>query len=290
VLKHFDPPGEGWMRLRMTCQGPMLTVWRDDRLVCQVHDSLLRDGHAFVGAQGGARHLRGLLLRLITETTVEHDDAERLVAPKPLRPPRVSIVTTVYDRSDCLRRCIASVQRMSFRDYEHLIVADHPSPDVVAQLQAIVSAADDARIGLFNLNRRFNNWGIAPAAAGLRRARGEYLAFLSDDNGYEPDHFGPLLSLLDREASIGFAYSSCRYDGRLNLNAPVPRPGGIDLGQPVFRRSLFETHFSNDLPFDMMAWDWYLVQALMQRDVRWRHVNRPSIIFRLAKYPELCAA
>ena len=124
-------------------------------------------------------------------------------------------------------------------------------------------------------------------AAGLRRARGEYVAFLSDDNGYAPDHFDPLVRTLDRDATIGFVYSSCRYDGRLVLNHPVPRPGRIDLGQPLFRRELFELHFDDDLPFDMMAWDWHLIDGLMRQGVRWRHVDRQSFIFRLAKYPQM---
>ena len=141
--------------------------------------------------------------------------------------------------------------------------------------------------GLSLLHKRHNNWGIAPAAAGLRRARGEFVAFLSDDNGYLPDHVEPLIRTLNREPSLGFVYSSCQYDGRLVLAHSVPRPGRIDLGQPMFRRELFELHFDDDLPFDMMAWDWHLVDSLMRRGVRWRHVDRKSFIFRLAKYPQL---
>ncbi|MDB5732498.1 MAG: hypothetical protein JWQ03_2393, partial [Variovorax sp.] len=124
----------------------------------------------------------------------------------------------------------------------------------------------------------------------LRRSRGEYVSFLSDDNGYTPDHVEPLMRVLDREPMLGFVYSSCQYDGRLVLNHPVPRPGRIDLGQPMFRRELFELYLGDELPFDMMAWDWHLVDALMRRGVRWRHVDRPSFIFRLAKYPRLMAA
>jgi glycosyltransferase involved in cell wall biosynthesis len=203
--------------------------------------------------------------------------------------PRLTIVTTVYDRTECLRQCIASVQRLAFHDYEHLIVADHPPGDVLDRIAAIVADADDARIGLYNLKRRHNNWGIAPAAAGLRRARGEYLSFLSDDNGYTPDHVDSLMRMLDREPMLGFVYSSCQYDGRLVLNHPVPRPGRIDLGQPMFRRELFEIYLGDGLPFDMMAWDWHLIDALMRRGVRWRHVDRQSFIFRLAQYPRLLA-
>ena len=203
--------------------------------------------------------------------------------------PRLSIVTTVYDRTECLRQCIASVRRLAFRDYEHLIVADHPPPEALERIRAIVADADDARIGLFNLKRRHNNWGIAPAAAGLRRARGEYLSFLSDDNGYTPDHVDTLIRVLDREPTLGFVYSSCQYDGRLVLRHPVPRPGRIDLGQLMFRRELFELYLADDLPFDMMAWDWHMVDALMRRGVRWRHIDRQSFVFRLAKYPRLMA-
>jgi hypothetical protein len=91
--------------------------------------------------------------------------------------------------------------------------------------------------------------------------------------------------MLDRDTSLGFVYSSCRYDGRLVLNHPVPRPGRIDLGQPLFRRELFELYLNDDLPFNMMAWDWHLIDALMRHGVRWRHIDRPSFMFRLAKYP-----
>ena len=47
------------------------------------------------------------------------------------------------------------------------------------------------------------------------------------------------------------------------LRHPVPRPACIDLGQPLFRRELFELHLGDDLPFDMMAWDWHLIETLM---------------------------
>jgi hypothetical protein len=96
-----------------------------------------------------------------------------------------------------------------------------------------------------------------------------------------------LVRLLDRDSALGFVYSSCRYDGRLVLNHPVPRPGRIDLGQPLFRRELFDLYLGGDLPFDMMAWDWHLIDALMRHGVRWRHIDRQSFIFRLAKYPQL---
>ena len=290
VFRQVEAPRLGWVRFRLVCQGGLLSLWRNDRLLHRVRDGALSGGFAFVGAQGGRVRIRGLKLAAAEAPRVrpagDVDELQAVAVPTP----RLSIVTTVYDRTECLRQCIASVQRLAFRDYEHLIVADHPPPEVLARIRAIVTQAGDARIGLYDLKQRHNNWGIAPAAAGLRLARGEYLSFLSDDNGYTPDHVDTLMRVLDREPMLGFAYSSCQYDGRLVLSHPVPRPGRIDLGQPMFRRELFELHLDDDLPFDMMAWDWHLVDALMRHGVRWRHVDRQSFIFRLAKYPRLMAA
>jgi hypothetical protein len=290
VFRHLDPPRLAWVRLRLVYQDGLLTLWRNGQLTHRVRDRELSSGFAFVGAQGGRVRLRNLTLAAVgTRAKTDAGDADE-VRPVGVASPRLSIVTTVYDRIECLRRCVASVRRLGFRDYEHLIVADHPPPDVVERIRAIGARADDPRIGIFNMTRRHNNWGIAPAAAGLRRARGEYLSFLSDDNGYMPDHADNLIQMLDRDPRLGFVYSSCLYDGRLVLSHPVPRPGRIDLGQPMFRRELFELHFADDLPFDMMAWDWHLIDALMRRGVRWRHVDRRTFIFRLARYPQLMAA
>ncbi len=239
--------------------------------------------------QGGSARIRQLKVTTPDQArarALARDEVDELLAVA-TPPPRISIVTTVYDRTDCLRRCIASVRRLRFTDFEHLIVAEHPPVDIMESIRAIAASAADPRIGLFNLKRRFNNWGIVLAAVGIRRARGEYVAFLSDDNGYTPDHFDSLVRTLDRETALGFVYSSCRYDGRLVLNHPVPRPGRIDLGQPLFRRELFELYFNDDLPFNVMAWDWHLIDALMRHGVRWRHVDRQSFIFRLAKYPQM---
>ena len=292
VFRQFESPRLGWTRFRLVCSGGMLSLWRNDRLLHRVRDQMLNGGFAFLGAQGGSVRVRALRVSpagAARDSSRARDQVDELVAIA-TPPPRLSIITTVYDRVDCLRRCLASVQRLRFADFEHIVVADHPPADVLERIRASVMAHGDPRRGLCNLTRRFNNWGIAPAAVGLRRARGEYVAFLSDDNGYTADHFDPLVSALDRETRLGFVYSSCRYDGRLVLNHPVPRPGRIDLGQPLFRRELFELYLGDDLPFDMMAWDWHLIDALMRHGVRWRHVDRQSFIFRLEKYPHEAAA
>jgi glycosyltransferase involved in cell wall biosynthesis len=202
--------------------------------------------------------------------------------------PRVSIVTTVYDRVACLRRCLRSVQHLAFRDLEHLVVSDAPPPAVAAEIAALAAAA---QVRHLDLPTRTNDWGCSPANAGLRAARGEYVCFLSDDNAYLPDHFGPLVAALDADPSLGFVYSSCLYAGRKELRYAPPAGARIDLGQPLFRRSVLREQLGDELPGrGSFAWDWDLIHALLERGVRWQHIDAPTFVFRLAAYPQYVEA
>jgi glycosyltransferase involved in cell wall biosynthesis len=194
----------------------------------------------------------------------------------------VSIITTIYDRVNLLAGCLQSVRELVYRDFEHIIVSDHPPEEVVSSIESLVSGEPTPSITYADLDARTNNWGIAPASVGLHLARGRYVCFLSDDNGYTPDHFDPLISVLEEHDDIAFVYSSCQYAGRFVLRNSTPLPGGIDLGQPLFRKEIFDRYLPGLLPFDMMAWDWHMIERFMQHGLRWQHVDRPTFLFRLA--------
>jgi glycosyltransferase involved in cell wall biosynthesis len=199
--------------------------------------------------------------------------------------PRVSIVTTVYDRVACLRRCIRSVQHLAYRDVEHLIVSDAPPYDVVTEIGVLTAAAG---LRYVDLPARTNDWGCTPALAGLRAAGGDFVCFLSDDNAYLPDHFGPLVAALDADPGLGFVYASCQYAGRKLLDAPKPGAAQIDLGQPLFRREVLLAALGDDWPpfGRAFAWDWSMIERLLDQGVRWQHIDVASFIFRLEAYPQ----
>jgi len=293
VFRKVNLPRDRWVSIRIVRSGDRLAVSADGVAMCHVRDEQLPRGYAVLSVKAGFVKLRNIALAQPPAEAIGRSEPIEAASlhGTPLTPaPRVSIVTTVYDRVDCLRRCIRSVKRLDYRNYEHLIVADSPPPDVVAALTDVVREENDGRLRFWNLAQRYNDWGITPAAVGLRQARGEFVCFLSDDNGYTREHIGALVDALDRDPSIGFAYSSCRYAGRFLLSSPVPAPARIDLGQPLFRRDLFEAHLEDDLPFQVMAWDWALIETFIKRGVQWQHVNNASFIFRLNQYPDLMAA
>jgi hypothetical protein len=204
--------------------------------------------------------------------------------------PRVSIVTTVYDRTACLARCLRAVQHNELAEFEQIIVSDAPGPAIEAEIDQLVAHTADARVRHITCATRANDWGMTPAFAGLRVARGEFVCFLSDDNAYLPGHFGPLITALDADTGLGFVYSSCRYAGRKDLRFAPPRGAGIDLGQPLFRRRVLDDLFPNGFPFTEFAWDWRLIATLLEQGVRWRHLDVASFVFRLTAYPQFVEA
>jgi glycosyltransferase involved in cell wall biosynthesis len=197
--------------------------------------------------------------------------------------PLVSIVTTVYDRPECLASCVHSVATLEYCNHEHIIVADHPGPDVFAQLEHIVKNTNDARIILYDLPERTNDFGISPAAFGLRKAAGKYVAFLDDDNAYLRNHFNGLVAGLENAPDLGFSYSACLFNGDRVLDDPIPAESRIDLGQVLFRRDVFRTHLGDELNYSGYVWDWRLISDLMSRGVQYRFINQRTFIFRLEK-------
>lgn len=91
--------------------------------------------------------------------------------------PRFSVIITTYDRQHLLLEAIDSVLGQTVQDLE-LIVVDDASP-----LAATVPS--DSRVRLIRLQQ---NGGVGQSRnVGLAAARGKFIAFLDDDDVYEPD-------------------------------------------------------------------------------------------------------
>lgn len=93
----------------------------------------------------------------------------------------VSVIIPTYRRAALVPRAIESVRRQSYGNLEILVV-DDGSPDDTA---AVVRAVPDFRIRYL---RHECNKGL-PAArnTGIQAARGEYIAFIDDDDEWRSD-------------------------------------------------------------------------------------------------------
>lgn len=115
--------------------------------------------------------------------------------------PVVSIITATYNYSNALRCAIQSALGQTFRDFELLVIGDGCSDDS----ETIVLSFNDPRIQWHNLPRNSGHQS-APNNAGLKMARGEYIAYLSHDDLWMPNHLERLLGTI-QQANADVAYS-----------------------------------------------------------------------------------
>lgn len=293
IFRHLNLPVNAWFRLSFAYSDGSLVVRKNGARLAQTQDRALAAGYCFLGVKGGTARIRRVRIDApydphpTISAPVEH---ELLCSSQAHSVPKVSIITTVYDRVECLRRCLQSVKALTFTDYEHIIVADAPPASLLQEIKDLVTRSHTRPFTLATLKSRRNDWGISPATAGLALARGSYVSFLSDDNGYLPNHFEKLVRALDTGPNLGFVYSSCLYAGRAMLRPAAPRPGAIDLGQPLVRRELFRDYLGGTIPFHEFGWDWRMLEVFLQHGVRWRHIDEATFVFRLANYPHLMSA
>lgn len=135
--------------------------------------------------------------------------------------PRVSVVIPAYNRPAGLRRAVESVLAQTAPDLEVVIADDASGPDT----EAVGRGFADPRVRYL---RQPANVGIARNwGAGLAAARGEFVALLMDDDGYDPPFLADRLAALDRHPEAVMALSRHEQvfpDGR-RQSAPLPADG-----------------------------------------------------------------
>ncbi len=110
--------------------------------------------------------------------------------------PLISVVIPTYNRAGDLNRALKSIQAQTFINWEALIVDNHS----VDNTDQVVSDFNDSRIKLFKIH---NNGVIAASRnLGIRKASGEYIAFLDSDDWWKPEKLRLSLDALNAGADI----------------------------------------------------------------------------------------
>jgi glycosyltransferase involved in cell wall biosynthesis len=135
----------------------------------------------------------------------------------PERPePLVSVVVPVYDVSDYLEACLESIARQLVRDHE-VIVVDDGSPDSSVEIVEKRRRRD----GRIRLLRQANAGLGAARNAGVREARGTFLAFVDSDDVLPDDAWSPMVSSLQRTGSDFAVGNAVRDDGVRRWATPL---------------------------------------------------------------------
>jgi glycosyltransferase involved in cell wall biosynthesis len=113
------------------------------------------------------------------------------------RMPKVSVIIPSFNHEKYVRAAIESVLTQSFQDFE-IVVTDDGSRDRTAEE---VAAIGDKRISLTVLPRNYG--GCIASNASIRRANGQYLAWLASDDLFLPGKLEKQARFLDENPGIG---------------------------------------------------------------------------------------
>ena len=187
--------------------------------------------------------------------------------------PLVTVVTPTWQRHELLlNRCVPSVAAQYYRITEHIIVSDGPDPELREKLAGLPPGA---RLEELPEHHPEAQWGHYARLHGIDLAKGDYIAYLDDDNSWHPDHLRLLVAALE-DTGAGFAYPLMAVHGRGEyvIGTDPPAEGQIDTSMIVHRRELLDVATWRWHP-GIPTIDWDLVSRWTAAGATWTRV--PSV-------------
>lgn len=175
----------------------------------------------------------------------------------------ISVIVPVYQAEKLIRRCVESVLRQTFEDWE-LILVDDGSKDSSGRL-CDAYATEDKRIRVLHQE----NAGVSAARnVGIEASSSEYIAFLDSDDYIEPNM---LELLVDAMCSSGADTAGCGNlylypDGRLVPEALLS--SGLYIGEDI-KKAIVRPLLRDRLEGDIL--NGYIVRFLYKSSIIKEH-------------------
>ena len=154
---------------------------------------------------------------------------------------------------------------------EHIVVSDGPDPVLASAFKGSIYASTPRYYEL--PEHPDAQWGHHARLHGLNLAKGDYIAYLDDDNSWRPDHLRLLVAALE-DTGADFAYPRMAVHGRGEyvIGTDPPKEGQIDTSMIVHRRELLDVATWRWYP-GIPTIDWDLVSRWMAAGATWTRVN-----------------
>ena len=114
--------------------------------------------------------------------------------------PKVSVIIPSYNTADLIAACLDSVFAQTYSDFEAIVVNDG-SPDT-PELENVLQPYMDRIVYIKQENKR----AAGARNNAIRRARGEFVAFLDSDDTWMPDHLSSQMHLFAEDPAIDLVY------------------------------------------------------------------------------------
>ncbi|MGD1913659.1 MAG: glycosyltransferase family 2 protein [Rivularia sp. (in: cyanobacteria)] len=132
--------------------------------------------------------------------------------------PKISIIIPAYNAMSYLPETLESVFGQTFTDFEILIINDGSSDDIVEWVSQITESRLKGSHEIFLRRKKFGrvpvklisqaNQGVSAARnTGIRKAQGEYIAFLDADDLWGATKLEKQVVCLDNNPTVGLVYT-----------------------------------------------------------------------------------
>jgi glycosyltransferase involved in cell wall biosynthesis/pyruvate-formate lyase-activating enzyme len=154
--------------------------------------------------------------------------------------PMVSVIVPTRDRPDMLKCALASILAQTYPNFEIIVINDGG-----ADIDPIIAPLN-IRNNIRQIRHEMPKERSAARNAGLRAARGKYIAYLDDDDRYYPDHLRILINFLEIN-KVKVAYTdACRAVEELENGAYIVKQRQLQFSNPFDPdRLLVENLFPN---------------------------------------------
>lgn len=128
--------------------------------------------------------------------------------------PIVSVVVTTYNRKDLLKETIDSILNQTYENFELIVVDNYSDYDFLSYIESFndnrISAFQNQNNGIIAANRNI----------GIKKAKGEYIAFCDDDDYWELNKLDIQLKCFENNTIVGVGSNHFRLTGKV-IQKPI---------------------------------------------------------------------
>jgi len=144
---------------------------------------------------------------------------------------KVSVIIPTYKRASMLERAIESVLNQTYNNIEIIIVDDNNQDSEYRIENEKKMFKYNSNNKVIYLKHEFNKNGAAARNTGIKKATGDYITFLDDDDFFLPTRIEKLVNLMEENEVYGGAYSSAAImtDKKITKLIKAERNGNLKL-------------------------------------------------------------
>lgn len=206
---------------------------------------------------------------------------------------QVSVIVPSYGRPKMLEDALDSVLSQTYKDFE-VIVVDDGSPD---PLEDVVKQFNDNRISYYRLEE--NQGANVARNTGIEISTGKYLAFLDDDDRWEPAKLEEQVQILDDNPSIGLVYTGQRFvdNEDTTIETRIPSKSGNvrryllkggyvgGFSSVMLRQKLVATAGKPDSELPILQdTEWWL---RLSQETHFYSIEKPLVVRRIGDYEQI---